>query len=189
VDQHMCVENDCTAPVYARWLCSRHYKVWIWAGIDLPPHRIDTSSWHRLSGVDLVGRTASCSICGPVTIKVRHRTRDGGRARSTCNEMEKARKRAALRGTGRDSRLRGRYGITESDYDAMLAAQGGVCWICKEPPSRIRLAVDHDHDCCPGGKSCGECVRGLLCTPCNTLLGRVKDGEWLAEAKRYLDRA
>ncbi|MET9625629.1 endonuclease domain-containing protein [Streptomyces sp. NPDC006464] len=29
--------------------------------------------------------------------------------------------------------------------------------------------MDHDHNCCTG---CPHCVRGLLCRPCNTDLGR-----------------
>lgn len=29
------------------------------------------------------------------------------------------------------------------------------------------LHVDHDHDCCPGKHSCGQCFRGFLCADCN----------------------
>ena len=29
------------------------------------------------------------------------------------------------------------------------------------------LSVDHDHACCPGQMSCGRCIRGSICQPCN----------------------
>ena len=47
----------------------------------------------------------------------------------------------------RDSRTRTllKYGISPSDYEKMLVAQGGVCAICKKKPGKIRLVTDHDH--------------------------------------------
>src|SRR5579859_1956133 len=43
-------------------------------------------------------------------------------------------------------------GLTRAAYDMLLEAQGGVCAICLQPDPRTghRLAVDHDHTCCPG---------------------------------------
>jgi hypothetical protein len=72
-----------------------------------------------------------------------------------------------------------RYGITEDEYNAMLMAQCGVCLICEKPPkggikSSSKLNIDHDHKCCPGQKSCGKCVRALLCHTCNLLVGRIE---------------
>ncbi|MEZ0166998.1 endonuclease VII domain-containing protein [Kineococcus sp. LSe6-4] len=68
-----------------------------------------------------------------------------------------------------------KYGLLPGEYDTMLAAQKGACAICEEPhdPSQRWkvLAVDHDHDCCPGQRACGNCVRGLLCAACNRGLG------------------
>jgi hypothetical protein len=62
--------------------------------------------------------------------------------------------------------LERKYGMTQADWDAMYASQGGVCAICKVP-GRVgkhgKLAVDHCH-------STGR-VRGLLCTPCNISIG------------------
>lgn len=52
---------------------------------------------------------------------------------------------------------------------------------------KVPLVVDHDHDCCPSSKSCGECVRGFLCGGCNTLLGFAhNDAERLVDAAFYL---
>lgn len=53
----------------------------------------------------------------------------------------------------------------------MLAKQGGVCAICKNPEKSCargyRLAVDHDH--------ATKQVRGLLCVNCNQGLGHFRD--------------
>jgi hypothetical protein len=73
-----------------------------------------------------------------------------------------------------------RYGITLDERDAMLAAQGGVCAICKSPdPGNGReWCTDHDHACCPQkSRSCGKCIRGILCFGCNVMLGCAKDSE------------
>jgi hypothetical protein len=98
------------------------------------------------------------------------------------------------RSATRDWQLR-KTGITQERYDAMLAAQGGVCAICGKPErykargSTRRLAVDHDHACCPGTRSCGRCIRGLLCNFCNRLLGMAEDDPTvLASAITYLAR-
>lgn len=74
------------------------------------------------------------------------------------------------------SQLKYRFNITLVEYEAILAGQGGVCAICGSKPGKIRLAVDHSHDCCPGRRSCGNCIRGLLDKKCNFyLLGRICD--------------
>jgi hypothetical protein len=71
----------------------------------------------------------------------------------------------------RRSWLKQMYGMSPEDYDALLEAQGHACAICRKAVGQRRLAIDHDHGCCPGKRSCGQCVRGLLCTHCNRLLG------------------
>jgi Recombination endonuclease VII len=69
-----------------------------------------------------------------------------------------------------------RFGITEDQFNKMLEDQHHACAICREPFQDQRICVDHDHRCCPvppnaHARSCGKCVRGLLCVRCNTWLG------------------
>jgi len=67
------------------------------------------------------------------------------------------------------------YGLTATDYDSLLAAQGGRCAICRARPKSKRLAVDHDHKT--------GAVRGLLCSRCNhDLMGSAWDSMSMALA-------
>lgn len=89
-----------------------------------------------------------------------------------------------------DRRLYHQYRIRLTEYRALLEAQGGGCAICSAPEAggRGRFHVDHDHSCCPGNKSCGECVRGLLCHNCNTGIGSMgDDAAMLRKAADYLE--
>lgn len=52
------------------------------------------------------------------------------------------------------------------------------------------MHIDHNHECCPGANSCGECFRRFLCMSCNTVLGFFKDDPGLLDnAKDYLAKA
>ncbi len=62
----------------------------------------------------------------------------------------------------------GRYLNTRIQrYKKLWHKQGGRCAICRKWPKSRPLNVDHDHNT---GK-----VRGLLCTRCNTQLGKWRD--------------
>jgi hypothetical protein len=88
----------------------------------------------------------------------------------------------------KNSDLKRSYGITLAQYEAMLAAQGGKCAICRGPERTRdkdggprRMPVDHDHNT---GK-----VRGLICTHCNRALGMFRDSvEILKAAIEYVER-
>lgn len=59
------------------------------------------------------------------------------------------------------------YALSDDDYAAMYLLG---CQVCER--SDVSLSVDHDHSCCAESKhSCGKCVRGLLCSDCNFLIG------------------
>lgn len=82
----------------------------------------------------------------------------------------------------RAGHLRRKYGITIEQYEALLAAQGGVCALCRRPPRPdISLHVDHDHET---GR-----IRALLCFRCNNALGDFDDNrDRLLAAVELLDR-
>jgi hypothetical protein len=88
----------------------------------------------------------------------------------------------------RDKRTLYVHNITKEQYDSLLAAQHGACAICKQPFSKTPH-IDHDHGCCSGKRTCGRCVRGLLCSTCNPAIALLKDSPaLLREAATYLER-
>ena len=103
--------------------------------------------------------------------------------RSACKICMGVRQRDFIRNNPqkRHGYLLNRYGISQRDYETMLAAQGGVCAICKNPERAKKgyFSVDHSH--------LTNEVRGLLCLNCNTLLGKAKDNPAILEsAVNYL---
>ena len=58
------------------------------------------------------------------------------------------------------------YGLTKAQYNEMISRPCDVCG-----RNDLTKCIDHDHNCCPGRRSCGECIRGVLCTNCNTAEG------------------
>jgi Recombination endonuclease VII len=74
--------------------------------------------------------------------------------------------------------LRHRYGLSPEQRGKLLTEQNGCCYLCGEPldldhPRTVH--VDHDHTCCPGSRTCGACIRGIACDPCNRGIGYFRD--------------
>jgi hypothetical protein len=87
----------------------------------------------------------------------------------------------------RRAELQRKFGISLEDYNVILEEQGGVCAICSQPETAIRmgrvlpLSVDHNHRT--------GAVRGLLCTACNIGLGSLAESKVrLNAAIAYLDK-
>jgi len=98
-----------------------------------------------------------------------------GRICSTCRKKSR-------RKSQHDAHIRNTYGITPEQYWAIYEAQGGRCALCRKATGKSKaLAVDHDHSCCDGQKSCGRCVRSLTCSKCNKMLGHMRDDPEFAE--------
>jgi Recombination endonuclease VII len=80
------------------------------------------------------------------------------------------------------------YRVSRTAYEDMLWAQAGLCAVCTRPMRPGNgTCVDHDHNCCPGSRSCGKCVRGLLCQRCNVRLGAIEDSAFVRDAGAYLE--
>lgn len=87
----------------------------------------------------------------------------GGRC-ATHWRTERARRKAAAH----EKRVQKVYGLSDGQYADLYAYQGGRCAICRRATGATkRLAVDHDHET--------GYVRGLLCGPCNKILGHLRD--------------
>ena len=89
----------------------------------------------------------------------------------------------------KERKLKYYYNITFEQYNNLLEKQNYVCAICSgvNEETGKDLFVDHDHSCCPGSRSCGKCVRGLLCNMCNWSIGGMRDNpDSLIKAAEYI---
>lgn len=85
------------------------------------------------------------------------------------------------------SRVYRKYSITKEEWWRLFDSQGQSC-VCGKTEEK-KWSLDHDHLCCPYGSSCGKCIRGILCSECNLLLGKVRDSsDTLRKLADYLDR-
>lgn len=88
----------------------------------------------------------------------------------------------------RKYKLINKYNLDEERVQQILESQDNKCPLCLTEFEGLEFSVDHDHACCAGQKSCGTCVRGFLCTPCNTGLGKLRDNvEVMRRAIIYLE--
>lgn len=132
----------------------------------------------------LQGMTVECETCGQTKPRAEfydlpHTTKP----RKPCKECLRAARRARYAtGDSRAQLLRERHGLTPAAYEAMLAAQNGVCAVCARPettPGRggtpRHLGVDRG--------------RHLLCRRCHDLVRAAEaDPALLDRVRTYLAR-
>ena len=81
----------------------------------------------------------------------------------------------------KDYNLKKNYGISKEQYDEMLTNQNNSCAICNISFEKVRACVDHNHTT--------GLVRSILCSPCNTSLGLLKENkDIIKEALNYLEK-
>lgn len=132
----------------------------------------------------------SCRVCGAELLLGENWLESAARrsdysCRSCRNEQSRKWKETNPEKTAeiqRNSKMKAMYGITAGEYDTMYSEQGGRCAICGTHSTEFnrRLAVDHCHTT---GK-----VRALLCTNCNTAIGKLNDDiDLFHKAINYLE--
>ena len=96
----------------------------------------------------------------------------------SCGDEKGKAAAASLFSGARRYHLLGKYNIDVFEVEELIKDQGGRCAICKE---REAEHVDHDH--------LSGCVRGILCSPCNTGMGQFQDDPGvIRQAIDYLER-
>jgi hypothetical protein len=74
------------------------------------------------------------------------------------------------------------YNLSSDQLVEMLSRSCEICGTIDN------LSIDHDHSCCKGRSSCGQCVRGTVCQNCNRSMGQAKDNpDILRKLANYLE--
>lgn len=199
---HTCSVDGCDRPSGTKTICPTHQGRIKTYGVPEPYADLRC----KICGVPVtMGRGHRRATCGSDPCRKAHQAAQARawRVKQRADPAWRARQAETIKAwreanpdewkrIARASTLRQAYGMSVDEYDALLAAQGGRCAVCEAPVADAadrRLHVDHDHACCPGKKSCGKCIRGLLCKACNQGLGHFADDlERLRKAIEYLSR-
>lgn len=212
----LCSVDNCGKKIHSKGYCQAHYRLFKKYGIPevLPKEKRKKPGPKPLPKVDMCSRGHLFEE-GSYSINARgHRIckqcREGswkdfcpqGHPYEGDNLYVDSRGYFHCRTCRRDrmetGRAEGRFGrfkdfnLTPEKYEEMLTAQNHACAVCERPFSSFSTqpAIDHDHSCCPEkGKSCGRCIRGILCRPCNAAIGAFNDDpDILRKAADYLLR-
>ncbi len=133
----------------AEYRCSRCRQI-------LPVAEFSAKRTGRGRSVSYVCR--GCCVVARQERRLRHPGRDDAAKREAWKIMPADEKRRIAR-----AHLLRKWGLTAEEYQGLKDACLGLCQICGNPPLRIALHVDHDHET--------GAIRGLLCVRCNTALG------------------
>ena len=170
-----CKVEDCTpTDYYAKGYCGYHYRITKYDA------QFPTSARRVAPKTDGAGNKLCFHCAAWKPVDDFSRTRKNAQVLHSTNYCKTC--------TSLKLRVR-RMGLTLEQYDQLFDLQEGTCAICRKPEAiqGRSLSIDHDHSCCAGTKACGKCVRGLLCTPCNTGIGMLGDSPTnLLNAFNYL---
>ena len=167
------IENCSSTKIRARGLCASHWTREQYGECKNKCNQPARDSkglcnnCHKRGGKPKTRRDGTCSKCNTQLNK--------NLRCPACNSNRK-----------KNENLVRKYGITLEQWTKILTEQGNSCKICYRDSKRF--VVDHDHTCCPGRNTCGNCIRGIICENCNRALGLVSDSTTILNNMiRYLE--
>jgi hypothetical protein len=188
--QAACKVDGCDRRVKARGLCDMHYIRLRRDGHpgEAAPRRVrhDSGALCAADGCEKVADSVTWCRAhylrqyrhGDANVTLKHLPRSG-----QCKDCSSPVHQAGL--CRKHYRLSFFYGVTAERYSEALSHGCEICGGIFD-----ELVVDHDHGCCPTSrnKTCGKCVRGFLCSVCNSGIGKLKDDVKILQAAiRYLE--
>lgn len=190
----ICSVPDCSRPLLVRGWCNAHYLRWkqhgdVRAHIPLAPSTVPLKTKTECS-VPSCERSAYAHTYCRLHWKRFYKHGDP-KATVPAREVVRGREGCKVDGCEKPHRSIGlcsshassahSYKLTAEQYAAMMRQPCAICGY------RENLNIDHDHSCCPGKRSCGKCVRGVLCLNCNYGVGAANDDpEELRRVADYL---
>jgi hypothetical protein len=153
-NRRLCQFGGCEGVVSAKGLCTGHYQQSSKGQALTPLRKKRPSSVYRAM---LERGIIECLACGKDKPASEYSVLSAaGMPRPYCKPCNAERVRLS------------HYNVTKGFLDLLLGFQQGRCAICLVADAGEKaMHIDHDHACCPGRRSCGECVRGLVCSNCN----------------------
>lgn len=198
VHKPICQESECDQYVIAKGLCSYHYQ---------KAKRIEyrASAGYACRTRSCKNRTREramfCDDCKtkPSTAKARKKRASEAERQAfidqkpTCTLPDCGAPVAAMTPKANERRMTlcerhcsdmSHKGLALGAYIEMMSI--AACQSCGSPGP---LVTDHDHSCAHVGKNgmCSRCIRGRICSPCNTSLGSL--GEDPARIRALADYA
>lgn len=182
LDAHdTCTYGECDRPYYGNGLCHAHYQRQR-NGRDMdkpirklsrPPKGCSAPGCKKVHWAKGYCNTHYDRLRSgqPMDEPVRPRGRISVCTLPGCDDLH-----ATVGYCKRHAHLRLPYNLSQ---EQMLAVEGRECQICG---STQNPSIDHDHGCCPGDKTCGDCIRDVLCRSCNMGLGQLRDDPNLLKA-------
>lgn len=186
-----CMEEGCGKPVRSTGLCNSHYLKRRNAG-SLPEH-LTFKGWNNPDGTRKVCVAPECgkpvfskNLCQMhYTRMSRYGSLEIPESKLPTCPVSHCDKKMLTTSTvcKRCYQKSWRYGLSADQYIWMSRPEN---YRCHNPGcgDSERLHLDHDHSCCEqasnlrgGKKACGNCVRGWLCSNCNTALGLLQESE------------